>query len=114
MAPTTHTTSQQLDHTARRRIVPAGSEERQLARLAARVRKAAADAGIELSQGDATRIAAAGVSRCDQIGVTGLGVGVVIYTVPEDPIEFPIVLGYADATGEWSLDHSHHNGEVSS
>jgi hypothetical protein len=95
MAPTTQATSQQLDHAARRRIVPAGSEEHQLARLAARVRRAAADAGIELSQGYATRIA-------------------VIHTVPEDPTEFPIVLGYADATGEWSLDHAHRKPAVPS
>jgi hypothetical protein len=114
MAPTTQATSQQLDHAARRRIVPAGSEEHQLARLAARVRRAAADAGIELSQGYATRIAAAGASLCDQIGVTRLGVGIVIHTVPEDPTEFPIVLGYADATGEWSLDHAHRKPAVPS
>jgi hypothetical protein len=83
---------------------PAGSLTHRAARVAAGLRSAARDADVELTDGYAQKVAAEGLSRCDQIGVTGLGDGVVIHTAPQDDHERPIVLGYADAGGEWLGD----------
>jgi hypothetical protein len=72
------------------------------------VRAAALDAGVELSASYAVRVAADGLARCAQLGVTRLGEGVVIHTAPENRRELPIVLGYAGAGGEWLRDGSRH------
>lgn len=94
--------------TDRRRLVPAGSDTHQIARLSAGVRRAARDAGVELTHDYATTVAATGSRWCDQLGVTRLGEGIVIHTAPEDPTELPIVLGYADHSGQWHFDGSRH------
>ena len=45
-----------------------------------------------------------GLALCDQLGVTKLGIGVVLHTAPETPKELPRLLGYADNTGQWYPD----------
>ncbi len=77
-------------------------------RIAARLRSAAAEAGVELTTSYAAIVAADGLARCGQLGITRLGEGVVIHTAPEDRSELPIVLGYADRGGEWLRDGSCH------
>lgn len=96
---------------AARRCVPgpaAGWGIHRSARLAAGIRAAAHDAGVELTTSYAQRVAADGALRCEQIGVTRLGDGVVIHTVAETRGELPVVLGYADADGEWLRDGTRH------
>jgi hypothetical protein len=90
-------------------LVPAGSLAYRSARVAIALRSAAYDAGVELSHSYAARIATDGIRRCSQLGVTQLGEGVVIHTAPPSQTELPVVLGYADATGEWLRDGTHHN-----
>lgn len=80
-------------------------------RMAARLRAAALEAGVELTASYAARVAADGLARCEQLGVTRLGEGVVIHTAPENQYKLPIVLGYADAGGEWLRDGSRHKPE---
>lgn len=94
--------------TVRRSFVPAGSDAHQIARLAAGVRHAARDAGVEITHDYATTAAVKGTRWCNQLGVTRLGEGIVIHTAPEDPSELPIVLGYADHSGQWHFDGSRH------
>jgi hypothetical protein len=81
------------------------------ARLACRLRSAARDASVEISPSYAARLVADGFSLCDQIGVTRLGRGVVIHTAPDSDQQRPVVLGYADADGEWVMHGSHHHAE---
>lgn len=88
---------------------PAGSLTDRAARVAAGLRSAARSEGVELTDSYATKVAAEGLSRGDQIGVTGLGDGVVIHTAPQDDRERLIVLGYADAGGEWLGDGAPHH-----
>lgn len=91
-----------------RSFVPAGSDAYQIARLAAGVRHAAREAGVELTHDYATTVVANGTRWCDQLGVTRLGEGIVIHTAPEEPTALPIVLGYADHSGQWDFDGSRH------
>jgi hypothetical protein len=80
-----------------------------VARVAAGLRSAARDAGVELTDSYANKVADEGLSRCNQIGITGLGDGVVIHTAPQDSHERPIVLGYADTGGEWLSEGTRHH-----
>lgn len=93
----------------RRALVSTGSDLHRTARLAAGIRSAAQDAGVDLTPSYAERVAADGITRCDQVGVTKLGYGVVIHTAPETRAERAVVLGYADADGEWFRDGTRHH-----
>jgi hypothetical protein len=84
------------------------TDAHQIARLAAGVNRAARDAGVELTHEYATTVAANGTRWCDQLSVTRLGEGIVIHTAPEKSTELPIVLGYADHSGQWHFDGSRH------
>lgn len=92
-----------------RRLVFAGNDAYRRARVASRLMSAARDAGVELTASYARRLAAGGLSRCGQLGVTRLGDGVVVHTAPESDQEPLVVLGYADAAGEWFRDGRRHN-----
>lgn len=91
-------------HASISQLAPLGSVGHRVARVAAGISSAAHDAGIELTLDYANTVAAQGISRCDQLGVTKFGAGVVIHTVPEGAQEHPVVLGYADGTGQWLRD----------
>ncbi len=99
----------ELSSAQHRRFVGPGTPAHPLARLAAGIRVAAREeAGVELTQSYAERVAADGAARCDQLGVTKLGVGVVIHTAPDSRGELPVVLGYADRDEQWLRDGSRH------
>jgi hypothetical protein len=72
------------------------------------VRRAAARAGVELPVSYARRVATEGLAHEAHLGVTRLGAGVVIHTAPEARNRLPVVVGYADARGQWHLDGSRH------
>ena len=80
----------------------------QLAWVAAGLRRAAAEAGVELPIDYSHRVAADALSRAGQVALTRLGAGVVIHTAPDTPDRLPEVLGYADAAGQWYRDGSRH------
>jgi hypothetical protein len=80
----------------------------QLAWLAAGLRRAAHGLGVDLPVIYAQAVAAHGLRCGDPVGVTRLGSGVVLHTLPEANDRLPIVLGYADANGQWYRDGSRH------
>ena len=80
----------------------------QIEHVAAGIRRAAAEAGIELPVSYAQRVAAEGLAHEANLGVTRLGAGVVIHTAPQATDRLPVVIGYADARGQWHRDGSRH------
>lgn len=91
--------------------VPAGTWGHQIARVASGIRRASRQHGIELSIGFTEVVAADGLSRCGQIGVSRVGKGVVIHTAPESKRQLPGLLGYADAGSAWLRSGSQWSGE---
>jgi hypothetical protein len=84
----------------------------QLERTAAGLRRSAHDAGVELPVSYSQRIAADGLGFGPELGVSRLGVGVVIHTRPRTTDRLPIVLGYADNRGQWHRDGRRHLEEA--
>jgi hypothetical protein len=76
--------------------------------LAAGLRRAARGLAVDLPVSYSEVVAAQGLRCGDSIGVTRLGCGVVLHTVPEAHDRLAIVLGYADAHGQWYRDGSRH------
>jgi hypothetical protein len=72
------------------------------------LRRAAANAGIELPVTYSQSVATDGLARESELGVTRLGTGVVIHTQPNSDKQLPIVLGYADGRGQWYRDGRRH------
>ena len=72
------------------------------------LRRAAANAGIELPVTYSQSVASDGLAREPELGVTRLGAGVVIHTQPDSDTRLPIVLGYADGRGQWYRDGRRH------
>lgn len=72
--------------------------------MAAGLRRAAQAAGVQLSVGYSRRVASDGVALAEELAVTRLGRGVVIHTAPELPDRLPVVVGYADRSGQWCAD----------
>jgi hypothetical protein len=75
---------------------------------AAGLRRAAADAGVDLPVAYSQTVAIDGLAREPELGVTRLGTGVVIQTQPDSDRRLPIVLGYADGRGQWYRDGRRH------
>jgi hypothetical protein len=90
--------------------MPAASRH-QIDWVASGLRRAASDAGVILPVDYSRTVAADGLSREPGLGVTRLGVGVVIHTTPEGTRRLPLVLGYADARGQWYRDGRRHRAE---
>jgi hypothetical protein len=88
--------------------VTAADRRHRLLWLAAGLRRATQDAGVDLPVDYAQRVALDGIRLCDQLGVTPIGRGVAIHTAPTDTRQLPILLGYADAAGQWYRDGSRH------
>ena len=84
------------------------SSRHQIDRTASGLRRAAADAGVELPITYSQAVATDGLAREPQLGVTRLGTGVVIHTQPDSDKRLPIVLGYADGRGQWYRDGRRH------
>lgn len=76
--------------------------------VAAGLRRAAASQGVELPVSYARRVAADGLAHEADLGVTRLGAGVVLQTSPQATDRLPVVLGYADAQGQWHRDGRRH------
>ena len=76
--------------------------------VAARLRRAAAEQGVELPVSYALRVTAEGLTHDVELGVTRLGDGVVIHTSPEATDRLPVVVGYADTRGQWHRDGRRH------
>jgi hypothetical protein len=72
--------------------------------VAAGLRRAAQAAGVQLTMGYSRRVATDGLASAEQLGVTRLGSGVVIHTASELPDRLPVVVGYADRSGQWCAD----------
>jgi len=73
-------------------------------RVAAGIRQAAAEQGVELPVSYARRVTAEGLALGAELVLTRLGSGVVIHTAPEVKDHVPVVVGYADARGQWHRD----------
>jgi len=72
------------------------------------LRRASAGQGVELPVAYARRVATEGLARESELGVTRLGTGVVIHTVAQTKDRLPVVVGYADARGQWQRDGTRH------
>ena len=72
--------------------------------VAAGLRQAAGEAGVLLPISYSRAVAADGLGRGADVGVTRLGRGVVFHTHPGRPL----VLGYADPRGQWYRDGRRH------
>lgn len=72
--------------------------------VAAGLRRAAQAAGVQLTVGYSRRVATDGLASAEQLGVTRLGNGVVIHTASDAPDRLPVVVGYADRSGQWCAD----------
>jgi hypothetical protein len=88
---------------------PAVPQAHQLAWMAAGLRRAARTLGVELPVGYSEAVAANGIAICEQLGVTRLDHGVAIHTAPESPDQLPVLIGYADAAGQWYRDGRRHS-----
>lgn len=71
---------------------------------AAGIRRAAAGLGVTLPDDYARAVTAAGLTLAETLAVTRLGAGVVIHTRPDRDDQLPVVVGYADAGGQWNRD----------
>ncbi len=72
--------------------------------VAAALRQAAAEAGVELPLSRSLALAADGVAREPELALARLGSGVVVHTKPRDENHLPMVFGCADAPGQWYRD----------
>jgi hypothetical protein len=70
--------------------------------------RAAHDAAVEIPRSYALRIAATVAKGDGELGVSRLGSGVVIHTVPPTKDRLPLIVGYADGRGQWYRDGSRH------
>ena len=77
--------------------------------VAAGLRRAARTFGVELPASYTERVAAQGLASCEQLAVTGHGDGIVIHTAPESQGPLPIILGYADPSGQYYRDGRRHS-----
>jgi hypothetical protein len=84
--------------------VSAPSRSNHAAWLAAGLRRACRQLGVDLPVGYSEAITAEGLAICNQLGVTRLGPGVVIHTAPESGDVVPRAIGYADPYGQWHND----------
>jgi hypothetical protein len=76
--------------------------------VAAGLRQAARDAGVYLPLSYSRRIAVQGVALESPLGVTGFGDLIVIHTLPQDPDQLPVLVGFADADHQWYRDGRRH------
>jgi len=75
--------------------------------MAIALRQAAHEADVEIARSYAQRLAAVS-EGAEELGVSRLGVGVVIHTVPPTKRRLPVIVGYADSRGQWYQDGSRH------
>ena len=85
-----------------------GASAHDVAWVAAGIRRAAAEAGVELPAGYARDVAAQALARGEEVGVTRLGRGVVLSALPGEGPGMVLVVGYADDGGQWYRDGRRH------
>ena len=78
------------------------------------LRRAAAEAGVALPVDYSQAVAADGLARSPELGVTPLGAGVVLHTHPTNGRDLPVVVGYADPRGQWYRDGHRHTATLNS
>ncbi len=76
--------------------------------IAIALHRAAHDAAVQLPLPYARRVATMLAENRAELGVSRLGSGIVIHTVPPTKNRLPIVVGYADSRGQWYGDGSRH------
>ena len=83
-------------------------DRRRIDEMAIALYRAAHDAAVELPRSYALRVAATVAKGDGELGVSRLGSGVVIHTVPPTKDRLPLIVGYADGRGQWYRDGSRH------
>ena len=83
-------------------------ERRRIEQMAIALYRAAHDAAVELPRSYVVRVAATVAKGDGELGVSRLGSGVVIHTVPPTKDRLPLIVGYADGRGQWYRDGSRH------
>ena len=83
-------------------------ERRRIEQMAIALYRAAHDAAVELPRSYVVRVAATVAKGDGELGVSRLGSGVVIHTVPPTKDRLPLIVGYADGRGQWYQDGSRH------
>ena len=73
----------------------------------ASLRRVARSAGVDLPESYAARVVHDAGPRVG-VGVSRLGTGLVIHTIPPNERSLPVVLGYADGRGQWYRDGKRH------
>ena len=73
----------------------------------ATLRRTARSAGVDLPGSYVTRVVHDAGPRLG-VGVSRLGSGLVIHTIPPNKRSLPVVLGYADGRGQWYRDGKRH------
>lgn len=76
--------------------------------MAIALHRAAHDAAVELPLSYARRVVTTSAENDAELGVSRLGDGVVIHTVPPTQNRLPIIVGYADGRGQWYRDGRRH------
>ena len=84
------------------------TSRQQIELVAADLRRAAMQAGVDLPPSYARRVAADGLTEGGKLAVTRLGAGVVIHTQVEAKDRLPVLIGYADGRGQWHRDGRRH------
>ena len=83
-------------------------ERRRIKQMAIALYRAAHAAAVELPRSYVVRVAATVAKGDGELGVSRLGSGVVIHTVPPTKDRLPLIVGYADGRGQWYRDGSRH------
>jgi hypothetical protein len=73
----------------------------------ANLRRVARGAGVDLPNRYAERVVHDAAPLVG-VGVSRLGTGLVIHTIPPNKRTLPVVLGYADGRGQWYRDGKRH------
>ena len=83
-------------------------DRRRIDEMAIALYRAAHDAAVELPRSYAVRVAATMAKGDGELGVSRLGSGVVLHTVPPSKDRLPVIVDYADGRGQWYRDGRRH------
>ena len=86
----------------------ASPDRHRIDEMAIALYRAAHNAAVELPRSYAVRVVATMAKGDGELGVSRLGSGVVIHTVPPTKDRLPLIVGYADNRGQWYRDGSRH------
>ena len=83
------------------------SRDHQVEDRRVRLTRTARSAGFDLPGSYVERVVHDAGTRLP-VGVSRLGTGLVIHTIPPNKRSLPVVLGYADGRGQWYRDGKRH------